>query len=395
MIAKKTVKDIDLRGKRVLVRVDFNVPLTEGGEVADDYRIREALPTIRYLMDVGAKSILVSHLGRPKGKVVDSLRMDPVAKRLSELLGREVKKLDDCIGDDVEAFVKGMKEGDVVLLENVRFHPEEEKNDPEFARKLASLAEVFVSDAFGTAHRAHASTCGVAQYLPAVAGLLMDKEIRFLSSVRDNPKKPYMIILGGAKISDKIAMINNLIDKVDAFLVGGGMANTFLKAIGAEIGGSLCEDDKLDLARELLDKAKEKGVEFALPVDLRVAETPESTRVEVCSSKKVPEGYAAFDIGPETVDLFKKKLATAKTIFWNGPVGMFEKELFAEGTNELARFIASLEDVISVAGGGDTASALRKAGVADKFTHVSTGGGASLKFMEGKNLPGIEVLEDK
>lgn len=395
MIAKKTVKDIDLRGKRVLVRVDFNVPLTENGEVADDYRIREALPTIRYLMDVGAKSMLVSHLGRPKGKVVDSLRMDPVAKRLSELLGREVKKLDDCIGDEVEAFVKGMKEGDVVLLENVRFHPEEEKNDPEFARKLASLAEVFVNDAFGTAHRAHASTHGVAQYLPAVAGLLMDKEIRFLSSVRDNPKKPYMIILGGAKISDKIAMINNLIDKVDAFLVGGGMANTFLKATGAEIGGSLCEEDKLDLAKELLDKAKEKGVEFVLPVDLRVAETPESTHVEVCSSKKVPEGYAAFDIGPETVDLFKKKLATAKTIFWNGPVGMFEKEPFAEGTNELARFIASLEDIISVAGGGDTASALRKAGVADKFTHVSTGGGASLKFMEGKNLPGIEVLEDK
>ncbi|MCD6363340.1 MAG: phosphoglycerate kinase [Synergistetes bacterium] len=394
-MAKKTVKDIDLRGKRILVRVDFNVPLTENREVADDYRIREALPTIRYLMDVGAKSMLVSHLGRPKGKVVDSLRMDPVAKRLSELLGREVKKLNDCIGDEVEAFVKGMKEGDVVLLENVRFHPEEEKNDPEFARKLASLAEVFVNDAFGTAHRAHASTHGVAQYLPAVAGLLMDKEIRFLSSVRDNPKKPYMIILGGAKISDKIAMINNLIDKVDAFLVGGGMANTFLKATGAEIGGSLCEEDKLDLAKELLDKAKEKGVEFVLPVDLRVAETPESAHVEVCSSKKVPEGYAAFDIGPETVDLFKKKLATAKTIFWNGPVGMFEKEPFAEGTNELARFIASLEDIISVAGGGDTASALRKAGVADKFTHVSTGGGASLKFMEGKNLPGIEVLEDK
>ncbi len=395
MIAKKTVKDVDLKGRRVLVRVDFNVPLTETGEVADDYRIREALPTIRYLMDVGAKSILVSHLGRPKGKVVDSLRMDPVAKRLSELLGQEVKKLNDCIGDEVEAFVKGMKEGDVVLLENVRFHPEEEKNDPEFARKLASLAEVFVNDAFGTAHRAHASTHGVAQYLPAVAGLLMDKEIRFLSSVRDNPKKPYMIILGGAKISDKIAMINNLIDKVDAFLVGGGMANTFLKATGAEIGGSLCEDDKLDLARELLNKANEKGVEFVLPVDLRVAETPESTLVEVCSSKEVPAGYAAFDIGPETVDLFKEKLRTAKTIFWNGPVGMFEKEPFAEGTNELARFIASLEDVISVAGGGDTASALRKAGVADKFTHVSTGGGASLKFMEGKSLPGIEVLEDK
>ncbi len=394
MINKKTIRDIDVRGKRVLVRVDFNVPLDKKGNIEDDYRIRATLPTIEYLIKEGAKTILISHLGRPKG-VDDSLRMNPIAKRLSELLGKEVFKLDDCIGDGVEAFVKNMREGDVVLLENVRFHPEEEKNDAEFAKKLASLAEIFVNDAFGAAHRAHASTHGVAKYLPAVAGFLMEKEIKFLSTVRDNPQKPYFIILGGAKISDKITMIENLLDKVDIFLIGGGMANTFLKALGGSLGNSLCENDKLELARELLKKAEEKKVKVLLPTDLKIAEKPEAKEVKVVPSREVPEGYAAFDIGPKTVELFKGEIKSAKTIFWNGPLGMFEKEPFDEGTNEIAKFVASLSDVTSVAGGGDTASALKKAGVDEKFTHVSTGGGASLEFMEGRTLPGIEVLLDK
>jgi len=394
LINKKTIRDIDVRGKRVLVRVDFNVPLDKKGNIEDDYRIRATLPTIEYLIKEGAKTILISHLGRPKG-VDDSLRMNPIAKRLSELLGKEVFKLDDCIGDGVEAFVKNMREGDVVLLENVRFHPEEEKNDAEFAKKLASLAEIFVNDAFGAAHRAHASTHGVAKYLPAVAGFLMEKEIKFLSTVRDNPQKPYFIILGGAKISDKITMIENLLDKVDIFLIGGGMANTFLKALGGSLGNSLCENDKLELARELLKKAEEKKVKVLLPTDLKIAEKPEAKEVKVVPSREVPEGYAAFDIGPKTVELFKGEIKSAKTIFWNGPLGMFEKEPFDEGTNEIAKFVASLSDVTSVAGGGDTASALKKAGVDEKFTHVSTGGGASLEFMEGRTLPGIEVLLDK
>jgi len=394
LINKKTIRDIDVRGKRVLVRVDFNVPLDKKGNIEDDYRIRATLPTIEYLIKEGAKTILISHLGRPKG-VDDSLRMNPIAKRLSELLGKEVFKLDDCIGDGVEAFVKNMREGDVVLLENVRFHPEEEKNDAEFAKKLASLAEIFVNDAFGAAHRAHASTHGVAKYLPAVAGFLMEKEIKFLSTVRDNPQKPYFIILGGAKISDKITMIENLLDKVDIFLIGGGMANTFLKALGGNLGNSLCENDKLELARELLKKAEEKKVKVLLPTDLKIAEKPEAKEVKVVPSREVPEGYAAFDIGPKTVELFKGEIKSAKTIFWNGPLGMFEKEPFDEGTNEIAKFVASLSDVTSVAGGGDTASALKKAGVDEKFTHVSTGGGASLEFMEGRTLPGIEVLLDK
>lgn len=394
MINKKTLKDIDVKGKRVLVRVDFNVPLDKNGNIEDDYRIRATIPTIEYLIKEGAKTILISHLGRPKG-VDNSLRMDPVARRLSELLNKNVHKLNDCIGEEVEYFIKNLKEGDVVLLENVRFHPEEEKNDPEFARKLASLADVFVNDAFGAAHRAHASTHGVAKYLPAVAGFLMDKEIKFLSAVRDNPQKPYFIILGGAKISDKIAMIENLLDKVDAILIGGGMANTFLKAIGNKVGKSLCEDDKLDFAKGLLKKAEEKGVKMLLPVDLKIAPAPDSKDIKVVSSREVPEEYAAYDIGPETVELFKKELKRAKMIFWNGPLGMFEREPFDEGTNEIAKFLVTLADVISVAGGGDTASALKKAGVDEKFTHVSTGGGASLEFMEGRSLPGIEILLDK
>ncbi|MBC7331344.1 MAG: phosphoglycerate kinase [Synergistetes bacterium] len=391
---KKTVRDIDVSGKRVLVRVDFNVPLGKDGSVEDDYRIRAALPTIEYLVKERAKVILVSHLGRPKG-VDSSLRMDPVAKRLSELLGKEVYKLNDCVGEEVEKFVRNMKEGDVVLLENVRFHPEEEKNDPEFARKLASLAEVFVNDAFGAAHRAHASTYGVAKYLPAVAGFLMEREIKFLSAVRDNPQKPYFIILGGAKISDKIGMIENLFDKADVFLIGGGMANTFIKALGGNVANSLCENDKLDLAKELFEKAKSKGVKILLPVDFKVAKSPDAQEVSVSPATNVPEGYAAFDIGPETIEAFKAELKTAKTVFWNGPLGMFEKSPFDEGTNEIAKFIVSLKEVVSVAGGGDTAAALKKAGLDDKFSHVSTGGGASLEFMEGRSLPGIEALLDK
>lgn len=394
MLNKKTIKDIDVRGKRVLVRVDFNVPLDKSGNIEDDYRIIATLPTIEYLVKEGAKVILMSHLGRPKG-IDNSLRMNPIAKRLSELLGKKVHKLDDCIGEEVENFVKNMKDGDVVLLENVRFHPEEEKNDPEFAKRLASIGEVFVNDAFGAAHRAHASTYGVAKYLPAVAGFLMEKEIRFLSAVRDNPERPYFIILGGAKISDKIAMIENLLSKVDTFLIGGGMANTFLKALGGNLANSLCENDKLDLAKELFEKAKSRGVKMVLPLDLKVAKSPDSSEVKVSPANDVPDGYAAFDIGPKTVELFKEELKKAKTIFWNGPLGMFEKEPFDEGTNEIAKFVVSLEGVVSVAGGGDTASALKKAKVDEKFTHVSTGGGASLEFMEGRSLPGVDVLLDK
>ncbi|MCS7233945.1 MAG: phosphoglycerate kinase [Synergistetes bacterium] len=391
---KRTIRDINVKGKRVLVRVDFNVPLDKSGNIEDDYRIKATLPTIEYLISEGAKVILISHLGRPKG-VDNTLRMNPIAKRLSELLGKEVYKLDDCVGSEVESFVKNMREGDVVLLENVRFHPEEEKNDPEFASKLASLAEIFVNDAFGAAHRAHASTYGVAKYLPAVAGFLMEREIRFLSAVRDNPRKPYFIILGGAKISDKIAMIENLLDKVDVFLIGGGMANTFLKALGSNMANSLCENDKLDLARELLNKAKDKGAKIVLPIDLKVAKSLDSSEIKVSPANEVPEGYAAFDIGPHTIELFKKELERARTVFWNGPLGVFEKEPFDEGTNEIARFVVSLEGIISVAGGGDTASALKKTGIDEKFTHVSTGGGASLEFMEGRVLPGIDVLLNK
>ena len=388
---KKTVKDINVTGKRVLVRVDFNVPLAEG-KVADDTRLRAALPTIQYLLDQGAKVILMSHLGRPKGKVVEELRMDPVAERLSELLGRPVRKLDDCVGDAVKAAVAEMRPGDVILLENTRFHPEERKNDPDFAKKLAELADVFVNDAFGTAHRAHASTVGVAQYLPAVAGLLMEKELNFLGKALESPERPFVALLGGAKISDKIGVIENLLTRVDALLIGGGMANTFLKAQGYQVGQSLVEDESLGVAKELLERAGEK---LALPVDAVVADRfAADAASKAVSVDEVPPDWRILDIGPRTVELFKEKLAEARTVVWNGPLGVFEFPKFAAGTEAIARFLADLE-ATTIIGGGDVVAAVRRAGVADRITHVSTGGGAALEFLEGKELPGVAALLDK
>ncbi len=404
---KKTIRDVQVEGKRVLVRVDFNVPLAEGkgsGEpgrtVADDTRIRAALPTINYLLEHRAKVILMSHLGRPKGKVVDGLRLNPVAERLSELLDRPVVKLNDCVGPEVETAVAAMRPGDVILLENTRFYPEDESNDPAFARKLASLADIFVNDAFGAAHRAHASTVGVAEYLPAVAGFLMEKELTFLGQALAAPEHPFVAILGGAKISDKIGVIDNLLTKVDALLIGGGMANTFLKAQGHEVGQSLVEDDSLGVARETLERAGEK---LALPVDVVVADRfdaeANSKTVSVGQdfgelSRAVPEGWRILDIGPETVELFKRKLAGARTVVWNGPMGVFEFPRFAAGTEAIARILAD-SGATTIIGGGDSAAAVEQAGLADKMTHISTGGGASLEFLEGKPLPGVAVLEDK
>jgi len=388
---KKTVRDVKVEAKRVLVRVDFNVPLAEG-KVTDDTRIRAALPTIDYLLEHGAKVILMSHLGRPKGKVVDKLRLDPVPERLAELLGRPVSKLDDCVGRKVEAAVAEMRRGDVILLENTRFHPEEESNDPVYARELASLADIFVNDAFGAAHRAHASTVGVAEYLPSVAGFLMEKEITFLGKALAAPDHPFVAILGGAKISSKIGLIDNLLTKVDGLLIGGGMANTFLKAQGHEIGQSLVEDDSLDVARETLERAGER---LALPVDVVVADRFDAEAdSEVVPVGQVPEDWRILDIGPETVELFKRKLAGAKTVVWNGPMGVFEFPRFAEGTFAIARFLADLE-ATTIIGGGDVVAAVGQAGVADRIAHVSTGGGASLEFLEGNPLPAVAALEDK
>ncbi len=388
---KKTVRDVEVEGKRVLVRVDFNVPLTEG-RVADDTRIRAALPTINYLLQHGAKVILMSHLGRPKGKVVDELRLDPVAERLSELVDRPVRKLDDCVGPEVEAAVARMQPGDVFLLENTRFHPEEKSNAPAFAEKLASLADVFVNDAFGAAHRAHASVVGVAEYLPSVAGFLMEKEIAFLGQALAAPEHPFVAILGGAKISSKIGVIDNLLTRVDGLLIGGGMANTFLKAQGHEIGQSLVEDDSLDVAREMLERAGERLV---LPVDVVIADRFDAEAdSKVMPVDQVPDDWLILDIGPETVELFKRKLAGARTVVWNGPLGVFEFPRFAEGTFAIARFLADLE-ATTIIGGGDVVAAVGQAGVADRIDHVSTGGGASLEFLEGKPLPGIAALEDK
>ncbi len=386
---KKTIRDIDLKGKKVLVRVDYNVPIVEG-QITDDRRIRATVPTIQYLLDQGAAVILMSHLGRPKGKPSPEFKMDLVAKRLSEILGMPVKKLDDCIGPEVEKAVKEMQPGEIVLLENLRFHPEEEANDPEFARQLASLADIYVNDAFATAHRAHASTEGVAHYLPAVAGFLMEREIRFLGLLLSEPQRPFVAILGGAKISDKIGVIRNLLPKVDLLLIGGGMANTFFKALGYEVGDSLVEDEALELARELL---REGGEKLVLPVDVVIAErvAPDAA-TKVAKPGEVPKGWRILDIGPETVKLFKEKLHKARTVFWNGPLGVFEVEPFAQGTFALARALAELEGATVVVGGGDSAAAVEAAGVAEKITHVSTGGGASLEFLEGKELPGVAAL---
>ena len=393
-MAKMTVRDVDVYNKRVLMRADFNVPMRDG-EISDDKRIRAALPTIEYLREKGAKVILMSHFGRPKGKVVDEYRLDPIAARLGELLGVSVLKLNDCIGEEAEAAVNKMQPGDVILLENVRFYAEEEKNDPEFARKLAVLGDVYVNDAFGTAHRAHASTEGVAKYLPAVSGFLMEKELEFLGGAVDNPKRPFVAILGGAKVKDKIAVIEALLNKVDTLIIGGGMAYTFLKAQGYEIGNSLLDEERLDFCREILAKAEEKGVKLLLPVDVVVAkEFAADAEHEVVPADEIPADWEGLDIGPKTIELFKDAVKDAATVVWNGPMGVFEFEAFARGTNAVAEALAE-SDAITVIGGGDSAAAVEQAGLADKMTHVSTGGGASLEFLEGKVLPGVAALNDK
>lgn len=393
---KLTVRDIDLSGKKILYRVDFNVPLDDNKKITDDTRIVEALPTIKYLMERGGKTIIMAHLGRPKGKVVDDLRLDPVAQRLSELLNKKVTKLNESVGSTVEEAVEQMKEGDLLLLENLRFHPEEEKNDLEFSKSLAKLGEIYVSDGFGVAHRAHASTEGVAKLLPlAVAGFLMEKEIKFLSKVTYSPEHPFVAIIGGAKVSSKIGVIENLLDKVDTLIVGGGMTYTFLKAQGYEIGKSLVEEDKLEVAKQTLAKARAKGAEFLLPVDTVVAaEFKPDALDEIVDIDSIPEDKMGLDIGPMTISAFKEKIMNAKTIIWNGPMGVFEMDKFSVGTQAVAEAIAT-SPAIKVVGGGDSVAALEKFNLAEKMDHVSTGGGASLEFLEGLELPGITVLQDK
>ena len=392
---KKTVRDIDVKGKKVLVRCDFNVPQDENGNITDNRRIVSALDTIKYLLDNNAKIILCSHLGRPKGEFKKEFSLAPIAAELSKLLGKEVKLAKDVIGERAQELVNNMKEGAIVLLENVRFHREETDNDPEFAKKLASFADVYVNDAFGTAHRAHASTAGVAAYLPAVSGFLIEKELDFMGEKLNNPERPFMAILGGRKVSDKIGVIESLLEKVDTLMIGGAMAYTFFKAMGYNVGNSICELDKLDLAKELMEKAKQKGVKFMLPVDTRIGkEFKPDTESKVVKYNEIPDGWEGFDIGDETIKIYVEELSKAKTVVWNGPVGLFEFDKFAVGTNSLAKALADL-DAVTIIGGGDSAAAIEKLGISDKFSHISTGGGASLEFLEGKKLPGIECLLDK
>lgn len=392
---KKTVKDIDVKGKKVLVRCDFNVPQKEDGTITDNRRIVSALDTIKYLLDNGAKVILCSHLGRPKGEFKKEFSLEPIAQELSKLLGKEVKLAKDVIGESAEELTSNIKEGEVVLLENVRFHREETDNDPEFAKKLASFADIYVNDAFGTAHRAHASTAGVASYLPAVSGFLIEKEINFMGDALENPKRPFMAILGGKKVSDKIGVIEALLEKVDTLLIGGAMAYTFFKSMGYEVGNSICELDKLDLAGEIMKKAEEKGVKLMLPVDTKVGkEFDPNTESKVVKYTQIPENWEGFDIGPETIKMYVEELKKAKTVVWNGPLGLSEFKQFAAGTDTIAEALAESE-AITIIGGGDSAAAIERMGLADKFSHISTGGGASLEFLEGKKLPGIECLLNK
>lgn len=395
-MAKKTIEDVDVRGKKVLVRVDYNVPLTEDGKVSDDKRIVAAMPTVQYLLDHGAKVILCSHLGRPKGQVKKEFSLAPVAQRLKELLpGVSVKMADDCIGDEVKKEADELEEGQILLLENLRFHPEEEKNDPVFAKELAELADLYVSDAFGTVHRAHASTAGVAAYLPAVAGFLIGKELSIMGKALENPERPFVAILGGAKVSDKIGVIRNLLSKCDTLLIGGGMAYTFYKAKGYEIGTSLLDADSIGLADELMKEAEKKGVRLLLPVDNVVADSFSADAAhKVVASDSIPEGWMGMDIGPKTVELYRTAILEAKTVVWNGPMGVFEFPAFAKGTEEVARACAECSGV-TIIGGGDSASAVKKLGFAKQMTHISTGGGASLEYLEGKILPGVAALNDK
>jgi phosphoglycerate kinase len=395
---KLTIDKVELKSKRVLVRVDFNVPLDENLNITDDTRIVESLPTIKKIIAEGGKAILMSHLGRPKGGPNPKYSLKPTAKRLSELLGKEVNLAPDCIGDEVKAMVNQMKDGDVLILENVRFHPEEEKNDPDFAKQLAELGDVYINDAFGSAHRAHASTEGVTKFIKvSAAGYLMQKELEYLGAAVSNPKRPYVAILGGAKISGKIDVINNLLDKVDTMIIGGGMAFTFFKAQGKEIGKSLLEEEKIQLAKEVLEKVKSTGVKFLLPVDVVVAaEFNNDSPASVVGVDAIPSDKMGLDIGPETIKLFRDEILKAKTVVWNGPMGVFEFDNFAKGTFAIAEALAEATSngVVTVVGGGDSAAAIAKAGLKDKVSHVSTGGGASLEFLEGKILPGVAALND-
>ncbi len=394
-MSKKTVRDIDIKGKKVLVRCDFNVPYDENRVITDNRRIVAALPTINYLLENNAKVILCSHLGRPKGEVKPEFSLNIVADELSRLLGKEVILAKDVVGEDATSKAAELKEGEVMLLENVRFEAGEEKNDEELSKKFASLAEVYVNDAFGTAHRAHSSTTGVASYLPAVSGFLIEKELNVMGKALENPERPFMAILGGKKVSDKIGVIESLLDKVDVLMIGGAMAYTFFKSMGYGVGNSVCEDDKTDLAKSLMEKAKEKGVKFMLPIDTKIGkEFDKDTESKTVRCDEIPDGWEGFDIGRETIDLYSKELQNAKTVIWNGPVGLFEFDQFAIGTNEIARVLSEL-NAVTIIGGGDSAAAVEKAGLAEKFTHISTGGGASLEFIEGKKLPGIEALLDK
>jgi phosphoglycerate kinase len=391
---KKTIADVELAGKRVLCRVDFNVPM-ENGKITDDTRIRASLPTIQYLLQQGARLILVSHLGRPKGKVDDSLRLAPVAERLAELLGKPVRALPESVGESVEMACRSLAPGDVVLLENIRFYPGEEANDPAFAKQLASLAELYVNDAFGTAHRAHASTAGVADYLPAVAGFLMQKELEILGNALQSPQRPFTAIIGGAKVKDKIGVIENLLQKVDRLLLGGGLANTFLKAKGFDIGASLYEEDKVEVAKRLLALAEERGIQLEIPRDVVAADRLSSNaETRAVAADAIPQGWMALDIGPETASRYREMIQSSALVIWNGPMGVFEMKPFASGTFAVAKAMAETQ-ATTIIGGGDSAAAVEKAGVADAITHISTGGGASLEFMEGKILPGVAVLEDQ
>lgn len=392
---KKTVRDIDVKGKKVLVRCDFNVPYDANRVITDNRRIVAALPTIKYLLENDCKVILCSHLGRPKGEVKPEFSLDIVAVELSRLLGKEVKLAKDVVGPDAKALAENLQAGEVMLLENVRYEAGEEKNDETLSKEFASMAEIFVNDAFGTAHRAHSSTTGVASYLPAVSGFLIEKELNFLGTALENPERPFVAILGGKKVSDKIGVINSLLEKVDTLLIGGAMAYTFFRAQGYTVGNSICEEDKLDLALELMQKAKDKGVRLILPVDTKCGKEfdPNTETVEV-DWTAIPDGWEGFDIGSKTIDMYCEILKEAKTVIWNGPVGLFEFDAFAKGTNTIAKTLAEV-DAVKIIGGGDSAAAVEKAGLAEKFTHVSTGGGASLEFLEGKKLPGIEALQDK
>jgi phosphoglycerate kinase len=392
---KKTIKDVELKGKRVFCRVDFNVPM-KNGAITDDTRIRAALPTIQYLVEEGAKVILASHLGRPKGEVKEELRLTPIAKRLSKLMNKDVNKVDEAYGDEVKSEINKMNDGDVLLLENVRFYPGEEKNNEELAKEFAALADLYVNDAFGAAHRAHASTEGIAHHLPAVAGFLMEKELDVLGKALSNPERPFTAIIGGAKVKDKIGVIDHLLDIVDNLIIGGGLAYTFIKAQGHEVGKSLLEEDKIDLAKSFMAKAKEKNVKFYTPLDVIVADdfSDNANKKEV-AIEDIPADWEALDIGPKTSALYRDVVQNSKLVIWNGPMGVFELDSFANGTKAVAKALAESKDTYSVIGGGDSAAAVEKFGLADQMSHISTGGGASLEFMEGKELPGVVALDER